>query len=268
MLRRKLKSKLSLIVISTLFIIGAMPIKTFAMNTNESGEKNVTVYVKQEINLPMNQFSKEFKEVAKEGGWTIEDSGAYRMVELEEGSIMVDGKKMNVGTGVNGKTIVPKNTRTVSFTEKSNELAKDINLNKNSADEKVVFVVDIMDALDKMDQKHFKAMDYRENMGLLLSRKGYGDKYYPGDWVHCNRFNGPNSDDIHYDKIKHPVKTMQNFMGSDCELSLSISNDCIFSNWCNQSGPAAACSSKGKSAITGANCPSVYHRHTKRPVKR
>lgn len=68
----------------------------------------------------------------------------------------------------------------------------------------------------------------------------YGDKYYPGDWVHCNRFNGPFSDGVHYAKTN--PKAYTNFISSDCDIALANSTVCWGWDYCNQSGPAAGCS--------------------------
>jgi hypothetical protein len=83
---------------------------------------------------------------------------------------------------------------------------------------------------------------------------GYYDKYKKGDFVHCNRFNGPSSDDVHYPKTNW--KALRNFAHSDCDDAFAIRclKDYNSETWCNGSGGAAACSGKlGHSK--------KYHRH-------
>ena len=85
--------------------------------------------------------------------------------------------------------------------------------------------------------------------------------------MHCNRFNGPNSDYIHYDKNKHPVKAFQNFIGSDCDVALGGSNLCIFHNHCNIKGPAADCTNLVRAKIGGKLyfCSTTFHYHNEGP---
>lgn len=95
-----------------------------------------------------------------------------------------------------------------------------------------------------------------KSLANTIQTLGYGDKYRVGDWVHCNRSNGPMSDDVHYDKWSDPIKAIRNFTGSDCDLALLSWRKCDASNWCNVkgNGPAADCSARIGHKKT-------YHRH-------
>lgn len=57
-------------------------------------------------------------------------------------------------------------------------------------------------------------MEREENINL----RGYGDTYYIGDLVHCNCFNGPASNNIHYQNWD--PRASVNFTGSDCFLAI------------------------------------------------
>ena len=54
----------------------------------------------------------------------------------------------------------------------------------------------------------------------IFRAPAHGTKVYRnGDLVHCNRFNGPNSDNKHYKNTS--VKAIINFAGSDCAKALA-----------------------------------------------
>nr|WP_000473130.1 hypothetical protein [Bacillus cereus] len=69
---------------------------------------------------------------------------------------------------------------------------------------------------------------------------GYGDTYRNGDWVHCNRFNGPLSDNRHLRKTN--PQAIINFYMSDCDLGAL--RYCLNHANCNQKYRAAYCSWK------------------------
>lgn len=78
----------------------------------------------------------------------------------------------------------------------------------------------------------------------IFSPPAHGTKVYSfGDMVHCNRFNGPNTDHRHYAKT-HP-RAYINFYGSDCATAVidsvcsALSDDCNTSatyhrGWCSR----------------------------------
>lgn len=102
--------------------------------------------------------------------------------------------------------------------------------------------MNIGEMFEQMDEEQFKISPFKD----------YGDKYYAGNWVHCNRFNGPSSDDIHY-RNTNP-KAWVNFAESDCDIALAQSTLCYGHSYCNQSGPAAGCSTEIGHSTT-------YHKH-------
>lgn len=83
-----------------------------------------------------------------------------------------------------------------------------------------------------------------------VSTFGYGDTYKEGDWVHCNRFNGPRSNNKHLQKWK--PQAIINFYHSDCDYGAL--RYCKSHKNCNQKYRAAYCSYKqGHSTL--------YHKH-------
>ncbi|WP_199798781.1 hypothetical protein [Clostridium tetani] len=109
-----------------------------------------------------------------------------------------------------GTILIPKDTKVVS----KSELLKDEYFYENISDSTIgldSFNTSIIEMTNANESEIvFKAssgellavMDEKEDRFLSTNnsapyRKGYGDKYYPGDWVHCNRFNGSSTDDVH-----------------------------------------------------------------------
>jgi len=93
-----------------------------------------------------------------------------------------------------------------------------------------------------------------------ITIQGYYDEYSKGDWVHCNRFNGPASDNVHYPKSHW--RAALNFVGRYCQLAITINKkygslcalDYTSNTWCNGYGGAAACS-----GVIGHS--KTYHKH-------
>lgn len=63
---------------------------------------------------------------------------------------------------------------------------------------------------------------------------GFEKKTYRlGDMVHCNRFNGPRTDNKHYDKDK--ARAYINFYKSDCDQAVTLQFCKIVKDHCNTS---------------------------------
>lgn len=127
----------------------------------------------------------------------------------------------------------------------------------------IVFSSSSKDLLRIMDEK--EAVYFRAKH---ITPKPYGSKYYEGDDVHCNRFNGQLSNDVHYNwRTTNPIEIAQaakNFYASDCHIALvqagsgcTSSGSCL----CNGTEDAAYCSSFTKDEGTGKYCPSTFHHH-------
>lgn len=103
------------------------------------------------------------------------------------------------------------------------------------ADSVVGTTIDLGDLFEDMNQEDNNTQEnYNTDFGVfslpsqehdgsgiympIFSAPPHGSKVYKnGDLVHCNRFNGPNSDNKHYDKFgKEAPKALINFYKSDC----------------------------------------------------
>lgn len=147
-------------------------------------------------------------------------------------------------------------------------------ININSNESEVVFKVSSGELLAKMDEIEDEYIQNNSSdiLDANLSdtpRKGYGDKYYTGDSVHCNRFNGHLTDDVHYNwrtgSVSEKAAAMKNFYSSDCHVALiQAGSGCtsIGSCNCNTTQKAAYCSGFVRDNNTGANCPYTYHKHS------
>lgn len=235
MLKKLMKCFLAALLIG-LTVVGSGGITAQASET----PNELVVKAKQVIDFPINTLSKEVQQQYIENGWKITDDGAVREVVLTDGEVFVDGTKYDLqDSGIISVNSILNKGKTVSTDEHFMRTATvDIIDGKPT----VVFLVDMGELFDHMDSEQFK----------ISPLKDYGSKYYPGDWVHCNRFNGPASDDVHYKKTN--PKAWVNFAGSDCDLALVRSTVCWGHSYCNQSGPAGGCS-----IVIGHSA--KYHRH-------
>lgn len=224
-----------LIVFCGLSLFGGKEVSASELKSND-----VMVKSRQIIDFPINTLSQEVQNMYKENGWTITDTGAIREVLLSDGEVYVADDKYEIpNSGVVRVKRQISEGDIISTDEHSMKIADVEEIDGRLV---AVFNVNMGDLFDHMDSEQFK----------ISLRKGYGDKYYSGDWVHCNRFNGPASDDVHYPKSN--PRSWVNFAGSDCDLALIRSTVCWGHSYCNQSGPAGGCSIKiGHSAR--------YHRH-------
>lgn len=137
----------------------------------------------------------------------------------------------------------------------------------------IVFSDDAVNVLKTMQEK---ADEYNKNVELFnrVETKPYGSKYYEGDDVHCNRFNGPQSDSVHYNwrDIFQLDKALKNFRGSDCQVALSAGSNCPSMGeepFCNSQYKAAWCSRYTlyrTSSGTLKFCPKTFHKHPNGPA--
>lgn len=204
--------------------------------------------------------------------------------------LYADGKPIKVRS--NGTILVNKDTETISKTKPSNDDEihsvkyrstysnenDDINLEsfnksdietKNDSDKaEVVFTAASGDLLAKMDEEEDNFLK-KNNINTMAAHKGYGDKYYPGDWVHCNRFNGYGSDGVHYNwrtgSKGDKARALKNFYSSDCHIALiQAGSGCtsVGSCQCNTTKRAAYCSGFTRDKNTGKYCSYKYHKHS------
>lgn len=198
----------------------------FAADNNVAEGK---VYTLATTYFDLTKLSEDAVAAYEEGGWIISEDYSYRKTHLTTGELWVNGNITSINS--DGSFAVPEGADVI--TVKYSEGGEEYDVQKNAdGNFEVVNVVNLESLMDRMDTV---ASETSSN-----ARKGYGDKYYYGDWVHCNRFNGPLSDGVHYAKT-NPLAYV-NFAGSDCDIALANSTVCWGWDYCNQSGPAAGCS--------------------------
>lgn len=171
----------------------------------------------------------EVVDLYEKSGWIINEDYSYRKTHLTTGKLWVNGNEATINT--DGSFEVPQDVDTITIKYTADGEEQIISKNEEG-DFEVVNAVNLESLMDRMDTIASET--------TVSARKGYGDKYYPGDWVHCNRFNGPFSDGVHYAKTN--PKAYTNFISSDCDIALANSTVCWGWDYCNQSGPAAGCS--------------------------
>ena len=168
---------------------------------------------------------------------------------------------------VNGETILLNEDGTFSVNGNPNSIEVEYNENKvivqkNKNGQYIFNAVQdwdtIWDSMDAMEEQH--RISTTGESAPLVTIAGFYDTYKEGDKVHCNRFNGPASDNVHYPKSHWKAYT--NFVGSDCQLAITFNKslgplcalDYTSNTWCNGYGRAAACS-----AVIGHS--RTYHKH-------
>lgn len=196
-----------------------------------------------------------------------------------EGLVLyADNKPIEVSS--KGTILVDKDTKVVS---KSNPVSDQHAHEKFSATElddfnasniektnsnklEVIFRANSGDLLAAMEEKEDNFLE--ENPDIAATTKGYGDRYYPGDWVHCNRFNSYLSDHIHYNwrsgSATERAKALKNFYSSDCHIALvQAGSGCTSTGscQCNTTQRAAYCSGYTKHKDYDVNCSYRYHIH-------
>lgn len=186
----------------------------------------------QAMNFEVNGITIQGKTKLNDSGWKLTNFGAHRSTVIDHGEVMIDG---NIHTIENGKvtgvsdisSIVGKkiydvdNTMSAIVKKTGDNYTAKFNINAN----------EMLESKSSNDHE----------LNNLVQTQSYGKIYKNGDWVHCNRFNGPGSDGGHYKKTHW--RAAVNFAGSDCDMALVRSTKCWGHNYCNQSGPAGGCSS-------------------------
>lgn len=196
-------------------------------------------------------------------------------------TIFADGVEIPIEN--DGTVLIPMDTKIVSRHQDvhSTHFSKMDTLNNpllitefNMKDNpEIVFSDDAVNVLKTMQEK---ADEYNKNVELFnrVETKPYGSKYYEGDDVHCNRFNGPQSDSVHYNwrDIFQLDKALKNFRGSDCQVALSAGSNCPSMGeepFCNSQYEAAWCSRYTlyrTSSGTLKFCPKTFHKHPNGPA--
>jgi len=199
--------KIFLTIFSILFVFNFLADETVAYANEESAE------------------SKEFTMIAPDLDLTI-------MTE-EERAILID-----IGWDFTGE--VP------TLVQTEEDLGFEI------ADDVAGTVINLGDLFDEMDEPVDNNSHDTSDIGFTLfslpslevggdgmyrpifSAPAHGTKVYKtGDLVHCNRFNGPSTDNKHYSKWN--AKSYINFAGSDCATGVARGHCTYINDVCNTS---------------------------------
>lgn len=194
--------------------------------------------------LPTYEESKQIEESIM----TMDGEHEGHNHEMMTDTIKVNGKETEIKDGT---FEVEGNPKTINV-QYGEDTEQTVTKNKDGKYQ-IILEKDLGEIMEEMDSHdHEGGM---ENMNLfgdepIIGTMGYGDTYSPGDWVHCNRFNGPYSNDKHLRKTN--PQAYINFYLSDCDYGAL--RYCLSHNNCNQKERAAYCSYKqGHSTL--------YHRH-------
>ncbi|WP_026701717.1 hypothetical protein [Salibacterium aidingense] len=175
--------------------------------------------------------SEHLEKAEQEYGMKIEN---YDQNNGDQGTLQVNGEEKTIH---NGTFDVESNDETIEV--KIGEEEKEVKKQENGSYE-VIVKKSASQMFENMDSKH------EDMIGTLA----YGETYSDGDWVHCNRFNGPQSNDKHLRKTN--PQAYINFVLSDCDMGALF--NCITHNTCNQEEMAAYCSLQ-------IGHETLYHKH-------
>lgn len=242
-----------IIIIAALILIGLTGTNVNAESFT-NGKAIMTIYSEYNTRTLSVKQINELKKV----GWQVNRKNDSMTISFPfRGKLEINGEEVITN---NDGTFYVKNSPDIIALRHGDET---IQLKKNSQG---LYIYNFVMNWDAM----WKLMDESENLhkqnnfnGLsLITINGYYDEYSSGDTVHCNRFNGPASDNVHYPKSHW--RAYVNFVGSDCQKAITGDNKLIAglcamdytdNPWCNGAGGAAACS-----VAIGHN--TKYHKHS------
>lgn len=183
----------------------------------------------QEIEKKVSLMSKNDEDNHKHVENTVKVNG--KEVEIKDGTFKVEG----------GPEVID-----VFFDEKNQSSVK-----KNANGEyNLVITQDVGEMIDEMENHEHAEAHSDSHHHMAVQALSYGKYYKKGDWVHCNRFNGPWSNNQHLPKTN--PQAIINFALSDCDYGAT--RYCRNHANCNQKYRAAYCSYKlGHST--------KYHKH-------
>lgn len=161
----------------------------------------------------------------------------------EDDTIIVNGKKTEIN---DGRFDVEENPETIEV--ESDENNKETIKKDENGEYQVILEQNLNEIIGDMeDHEEHNDMD---NNTPPIQTFAYGQTYKTGDWVHCNRFNGPKSNHKHLEKWK--PQAIINFYHSDCDYGAL--RYCKSHKNCNQKYRAAYCSYKQGHSTK-------YHKH-------
>lgn len=144
-------------------------------------------------------------------GWEQTEAGIQKFYPAQPNSLVINGEDIAiVGDGE------------FSITEETEELDIEFNANGQTLNTTVKINNDLneIDIIKTLDFNDFISdMNPEEIENTISPMSEVGEKQYPGDYVHCNRFNGIFSDNVYWPSY-HP-QAIKNFVSSDCDLAFT-----------------------------------------------
>lgn len=188
-----------------------------AKNANVTGTAGIVL----KIDLTSEDkklLGKDFlQEVEKKYGWKRTKTGYEKFYPAQDGSLTINGKEVDVAS--DGTFAISEDDKYLDIQFKANGQEISTKLEKNDSQN-----IDMVKTIDFKD--FIKAMDgemANPESGDISIQSEVGQKHYPGDRVHCNRFNGEYTDHIYYNHWD--PRAWRNFIGSDCDWAF-LSYDC------------------------------------------
>jgi len=253
-----------------LSLISIIPIVSASAKTDESKSEKGKIIIKYTApETDWDSATSKEKETLKEIGWELEDGVLvqYRSVseeidqavkdgflpsedemerntEFEEhdnddNTLIVDGEKTEINDGrfeVEGE---PEKIEVESDENSKETIKKDEN-----GEYQVVLEQNLNKIIGDMDEhgeSHDESGEHDIGLAAKVEMPPHGSKVFKyGDPVHCNRFNGPKSNNKHLKKSS--PQGLINFYHSDCDYGAL--KYCKAHNKCNQKYRAAYCSHK------------------------
>lgn len=146
-----------------------------------------------------------------------------RIYPAKQGMVFVNGKEVIVNSDGQYSADITDSSAIVEFkiNSKSLQSKEVVTGNSKSLNVNLVDSIPFSSLIESMDEPSTQTSDAKSAVITPNSTTGGqkdGEPVYYGDWVHCNRFNGPNSDH-HYWTWIHPTAFID-FSGSDCDWEM------------------------------------------------
>ncbi|MED3622651.1 hypothetical protein [Neobacillus thermocopriae] len=190
-----------------------------AQNENVTGTAGIILKI--DLNSEDKKLlGKDFlKKVEKEDGWKRTKTGYEKFYPARDGSLTVNGKEVDLAT--NGTFAITEKAKLLDIQFKANgqEIHTKIENTKDKPQNiDLVKTIDFKDFIQAMDGEMVNS-----ESGDISIQSEVGQRHYPGDRVHCNRFNGRYTDHVYYNHWD--PRAWKNFISSDCDWAF-FSYDC------------------------------------------
>lgn len=154
----------------------------------------------------LDSLGPEFIVNIKDHGWEQTSTGLQKFYPAQPNSLKINEE--NIAISDEGEFSINENSDEleINFEANGQKLRTTISLDKDLNNIDIIKTIDFKDFMEDMGP---------EAEGTIGTLSEIGEKQYPGDYVHCVRFNGFYSDNVYY--AHDSVKGLRNFIGSDCD---------------------------------------------------